>query len=250
MTEKGVAADMYDFLQQFFQAHPKYAKLPFYAFGESYAGHYVPAVTYQVWQNNQKLPAGAIHINLVGTAVGNGLTDPAVQYNYYADMAISTNHHDAAVSKLEYDAMKVATVPCVAAIKACQNETAACLAATDMCNLGLLIPYTLTGMNPYDSASTASRCQPNDPETPTRAPVTRRTLKMTHTHHGFLVRAASDLVVWQCASSARCRRSATTFRMWARTSRGLRSRPRSASSANGRTATGLLPLASSSMATG
>ena len=39
--EVGAAADMYDFLQQFFQAHPKYASLPFYAFGESYAGHYV-----------------------------------------------------------------------------------------------------------------------------------------------------------------------------------------------------------------
>ena len=25
-----------------------------------------------------------------------------------------------------------------------------CIVATDLCNLGLLIPYTLTGMNPYD----------------------------------------------------------------------------------------------------
>merc|ERR1719473_2174182 len=32
--EKGVARDMYDFLQQFFKAHPKYQKLPFFAFGE------------------------------------------------------------------------------------------------------------------------------------------------------------------------------------------------------------------------
>ena len=148
--EKAVAADMYDFLQQFFKGHSKYAKLPFYAFGESYAGHYVPAVTHAIWQNNQKLPPGAIHINLVGTAVGNGLTDPAVQYNYYADMAISTNDHKAAISKVEYDLMKAATGPCVAAIKACQNNTATCLIATDLCNLGLLIPYQLTGLNPYD----------------------------------------------------------------------------------------------------
>eukprot|EP01046_Picozoa_sp_COSAG06_P060646 COSAG06_NODE_12980_length_1306_cov_1.173985_2_plen_128_part_00 len=38
-SEAGVARDMYDFLQQFFKGHPQYAKLPFFAFGESYAGH-------------------------------------------------------------------------------------------------------------------------------------------------------------------------------------------------------------------
>ena len=31
---------MYDFLQQFFKAHPNYAKLDFYAVGESYATLY------------------------------------------------------------------------------------------------------------------------------------------------------------------------------------------------------------------
>ena len=34
-NESTVAADMYDFLQQFLKAHPEYAGLPFYAFGES-----------------------------------------------------------------------------------------------------------------------------------------------------------------------------------------------------------------------
>ena len=149
-NEKGVAADMYDFLQQFFKAHDKYAHLPFYAFGESYAGHYVPAVTHQIWKNNQQLPSGAIHINLVGTAVGNGLTDPEIQYKYYADMAVSTNHHKPAVSKLVHGLMSAATGPCVTAIKSCQTTPSACLIATDLCNIGLLEPYQLSGMNPYD----------------------------------------------------------------------------------------------------
>jgi hypothetical protein len=39
----------------------------------------VPAVTHAIWQNNQQLPAGAIRIQLKGTAVGNGLTDPEIQ---------------------------------------------------------------------------------------------------------------------------------------------------------------------------
>ena len=149
-NEKGVSADMYDFMQQFLKAHPKYASLPFYAFGESYAGHYVPAVTHKIWQNNRALPPGAIHINLVGTAVGNGLTDPSIQYNYYPQMAVSTNHHKPAVSPATHALMELATVPCAAAIKACQTSAEACIYATDVCNIGLLIPYTLTGMNPYD----------------------------------------------------------------------------------------------------
>lgn len=35
---------------------------------------------------SQALPDGAIKINLKGTSVGNGLTDPLIQYKYYKDM--------------------------------------------------------------------------------------------------------------------------------------------------------------------
>lgn len=145
-----VSKDMYDFLQQFFKGHTKYASLPFFAFGESYAGHYIPAVTHRIWLNNNNLPQGALKINLQGTSVGNGLTDPEIQYNYYPEMAISTNGHKAAVSTAVYDAMKAAVGPCVKLITACQTNMSACILAIDLCNIGELIPYTATGMNPYD----------------------------------------------------------------------------------------------------
>jgi cathepsin A (carboxypeptidase C) len=148
--EVGVANDMYDFLQQFMKGHPQFAELPFYAIGESYAGHYVPAVTHKIWQNNNNLPSGAIKINLKGTSVGNGLTDPEIQYQYYAKMANSTNDHKA-LKPATVEGMEKATAGCVKAIQGCQTGGAvACLAATESCNLGLLIPYTFTGMNPYD----------------------------------------------------------------------------------------------------
>jgi cathepsin A (carboxypeptidase C) len=148
--EAGVAKDMYDFLQQFFKEHTKYNKLPFYAFGESYAGHYVPAVTHKIWDNNRHLPGNAILINLKGTSVGNGLTDPEVQYKYYPEMAISTNDHKPAVGEVEYLAMKAAAGPCIEQIQNCQTNVTACLTATDVCNLGLVEPYALSGRNVYD----------------------------------------------------------------------------------------------------
>eukprot|EP00949_MAST-11_sp_MAST-11-sp1_P003566 g3566.t1 len=148
-NEKGVATDMYDFLQQFFKAHPNYAKLDFYAVGESYAGHYIPAVTHKVWSMNKNLPEGGVHINLRGTGVGNGLVDPAVQYNYYWQMAASTNGHSP-LSNRTVQSMKKATPGCVDLVNACQTNASACLVATELCNLGLLIPYEFSGLNPYD----------------------------------------------------------------------------------------------------
>ncbi|XP_058099121.1 serine carboxypeptidase-like 48 isoform X2 [Magnolia sinica] len=60
--EKGVSNDVYDFLQAFFKEHPSYSKNDFYITGESYAGHYIPAVAERVHRGNkEKL---GLHINL------------------------------------------------------------------------------------------------------------------------------------------------------------------------------------------
>jgi len=146
-NEKQVGDDMYDFLQQFFKGHSKYASLPFFAVGESYAGHYIPAVTWQIWQNNVKKLG--LHINLKGTGIGNGLVDPLTQYRYYKDMAASTNDH-APLKNATIDIMRAATEPCVLAIAECDAQPATCVVATDVCNIGIMLPYQATGMNPYD----------------------------------------------------------------------------------------------------
>ena len=220
-NETSVANDMYDFLQQFFTAHPKYSANPFYTFGESFAGHYVPAVTHKIWQMNQQLHAGQVRIPLVGTAIGNGLVDPLTQFKvqgrpspstqpnlpgagghaslkserrnpaapvparicgwlsptptlplsfallthslpprrdssarpcvqYYAEMVVSSNDHKPAVSNVTHALMRASLGPCLAAIRACQAAPATCVLAIDTCNIGQLLPYTASGMNPYD----------------------------------------------------------------------------------------------------
>jgi carboxypeptidase C (cathepsin A) len=70
--EDQVAADMYTFLTNLFSSYPKLSKLPLFIIGESYAGHYVPAITSFLVQN-------AKEINVRGMAVGNGFIDPGIQ---------------------------------------------------------------------------------------------------------------------------------------------------------------------------
>jgi cathepsin A (carboxypeptidase C) len=145
--EAGVSEDMFHFLQLFFSAHPEYQKQDFYAFGESYAGHFIPATTHRVWQGNQQ--SEGVHINLVGVSVGNGLTDPEVQYQYYADMAYN-NKVRPIVSKSTYESMKSAIPGCVSQITKCQTETSACSGAEMTCNSAMLSPVQETGINLYD----------------------------------------------------------------------------------------------------
>ena len=58
--------------------------------GESYAGHYVPAVSNRVYKYNQAV-APEKRINLKGIAIGDGYTNPGIQYGAYADYALMMN---------------------------------------------------------------------------------------------------------------------------------------------------------------
>jgi len=51
--------------------------------GESYAGHYVPAVAYH-YVNNM----GALPVKFKGIGIGNGWVDPVVQYPQYPIFAL------------------------------------------------------------------------------------------------------------------------------------------------------------------
>jgi len=154
-NEAGVASNMYTFLQGFYEKFPQYQNSPFYIFGESYGGHYVPAISHKIWENNK---AGAgINIPLTGIAIGNGLTDPEEQYKWYAEMGHGGGvpeggHAPSVYSDALYNGMKAAEPACTEAIKVCAAlpNPVTCLAASEGCNLAFQIPYRLTGQNPYD----------------------------------------------------------------------------------------------------
>lgn len=47
-----VTDNLYEFLQQWFQLFPQYQGNTFFAFGESYAGKFVPAITRKIHEEN------------------------------------------------------------------------------------------------------------------------------------------------------------------------------------------------------
>ncbi|CAI9761531.1 unnamed protein product [Fraxinus pennsylvanica] len=130
-TSEGAAGDFYDFLQAFFQAHPQYAKNDFYITGESYAGHYIPAFAARIQQGNNNKEG--IHINMKGLAIGNGMTDPQIQYKAYTDYALNMK----LITQSDYDSMNESVSECVEAIKICgrsNGSSSACSQAYVECN--------------------------------------------------------------------------------------------------------------------
>jgi cathepsin A (carboxypeptidase C) len=160
-NEEMISEDAYYFLQGFFKSHPEYASSPLYVVGESYGGHYAPAIAHKAFTKNKKLEDKTLKddtllkINLAGLAVGNGLTDPVEQYKWYPEMAYKNSHGIKTISEQTYNTMTSTVPTCTKLIAACNKGTTflnsfACQSAFLMCNAGLTSPYQLTGLNPYD----------------------------------------------------------------------------------------------------
>nr|GEU53300.1 serine carboxypeptidase-like [Tanacetum cinerariifolium] len=126
--ETGVSNDLYFFLQAFFKAHPDYVNNDFFITGESYAGHYIPAFASRV--NKGNINKEGIHINLKGFGIGNGLTDPAIQYKAYTDYALANS----LISQSDYSEINQQIPDCEEAIKECGTTgTTSCIMALEMC---------------------------------------------------------------------------------------------------------------------
>jgi len=147
-NETEVAEDLYNFLQEFFKAHNEYLPNEFFVFGESYGGHFVPAISSRIYAGNKKQEG--LHINLQGLGIGNGLTDPVIQYQYYPQMAMNNTYDIKCVSEESYEKMLDHVPSCTKFAEACQLNVDACEPANTYCNLFETTPYYSTGLNPYD----------------------------------------------------------------------------------------------------
>lgn len=96
-------------------------------------------------------------INLKSLMIGNGLTDPLTQYQYYGKMACQ-NDYGAALDMETCEQMDAQYPKCQALIEQCYqtpNDTAACTMAGAECNQIFLTPfYGTSGRDPYDIRKT------------------------------------------------------------------------------------------------
>ncbi|CDY50329.1 BnaA10g13620D [Brassica napus] len=114
--ETGVSNDLYNFLQVFFKEHPQLVRNDFYITGESYAGHYIPALASRIHtgnKNNEGIP-----IKLKGIAIGNGLTNPEIQYGAYGDYALEMK----LISQSDHESLNQVYVNCQGSIRECNID--------------------------------------------------------------------------------------------------------------------------------
>jgi len=154
-NEAMVAEDAYFFLQAFFQTYPDYASSPLYIVGESYAGHYVPAISHRIYEGNNSPPPNTITLNFAGLSIGNGLTNPEEQYQWYPEMGHNNSHGIQIFDDGVYETMMAVVPKCASLIHTCNQgdsmiDEFACQSAFILCNTGLTSPYQATGLNPYD----------------------------------------------------------------------------------------------------
>jgi len=96
-THEEVADILYEFLQQWFQLFPEYQSNPFYPFGQSYAGKWVPNIARKIHEEN-KNGVDNIYINLTGVGIGDGLMSPYHEGRYanylYSSGLLDANQRD------------------------------------------------------------------------------------------------------------------------------------------------------------
>lgn len=138
--------DVYAFLELFFQQFPEYNQLPFHIAGESYAGHYIPVFASEILSHDDR------GFNLTSVMIGNGLTDPLTQYEYYEPMACGLGGEPSVLEPEECESMTNAIPRCLSLINSCYESGSvwSCVPATVYCNNGQMGPYQRTGRNVYD----------------------------------------------------------------------------------------------------
>lgn len=137
---------MEDFVNALMTERPELQQRPFYVTGESYAGHYVPAVAYKIFKSGMLKDK----VDFQGLAIGNGLTVPSIQYGAYPVFA---RQHDL-ISEETKDRMVAIAPVCQYALEACDEYDYAfeCTLAVMFCQATLFSPimFESPGVNVYD----------------------------------------------------------------------------------------------------
>ncbi|ETI35916.1 hypothetical protein F442_17731 [Phytophthora nicotianae P10297] len=164
-NETNVGENIYWFLRGFLEKHPQFQNREFFVTGESYGGHYVPAAAHYIWSLNKEVKGNdeVPLINLQGLAIGNGLTNPVIQYAYYQDM----NHNRYNLTLLtdaEEQQMRADSVECIRLTQECQaapRNGSVCKEAPECWSEKLIAPFSKANRDNYDIRQSCNNSDPN-----------------------------------------------------------------------------------------
>ncbi|KAJ2390810.1 hypothetical protein GGI05_003121 [Coemansia sp. RSA 2603] len=204
-TSVAAGKDVNALLQLFYESFPEYSRSELHVFGESYGGHYVPAVAKAIRESNKKVvaqqqqqqqnpkwlfgnnepvkPVKPLRIlPLTSIGIGNGIVDPLVQYKYYSQMACNSTYAPV-LSKEQCKAMDAAYPTCERLARACYSwsNSLTCVPAMVYCTNKIEGPYMKSGGNPYDvrlDCGDDNLCYPimNDIDTYLNSPAVQKEL--------------------------------------------------------------------------
>jgi len=155
-TTPVAANDVWAFLQLFLIRHPKYANAPFHLAAESYGGHYAPHIASVIHKKNQQVALASapsqLKINLASVIIGNGLTDPYVQFGKIADYACKGPYPVFEEDSFQCSALYSKTSTCERLVRACYsfNSKLTCVPAALYCWSQMYGSFQTLGLNPYD----------------------------------------------------------------------------------------------------
>ena len=76
------AKHLVKFMEEFYKVHSVLSTYPLYIFGESYAGHFIPAFANEILSSSKSLTE-----KLKGVGIGNGWFDAASQESHFYSFA-------------------------------------------------------------------------------------------------------------------------------------------------------------------
>ncbi|RIB26731.1 peptidase S10, serine carboxypeptidase [Gigaspora rosea] len=134
------ASDIYAFLQLFFHQFTNYTHLDFHIAGESYAGHFIPAVATEIVNNNNN--ASENIINLESVLIGNGLVEPVKQFESCPHMACNSTYKPVLTNDICHQ-MSEDFPKCASEIENCNKSpnVANCALATRDCYDAMIKRY-------------------------------------------------------------------------------------------------------------
>jgi carboxypeptidase C (cathepsin A) len=132
-NEEEVSKDVDKFLQLFFADHPELAHNPFFLAGESYAGHFIPAIATHILTHNalrddihKRKPelAGRLKVNLKGVSIGNGDTDQETVFSTAEDYLQHNPYNDHLLSDSELTDLHGRAPKCLSLLRTCNQLSA------------------------------------------------------------------------------------------------------------------------------